>query len=71
MTSNKRPVRYEDISTTPAQVLLDLSHDQLDALIHEAERAACHADTVMHWLKGIKIEKTFREEAECRIGGEA
>jgi len=51
--------------------LLDLSHDQLDALIHEAERAACHADTVMHWLKGIKIEKTFREEAECRIGGEA
>ncbi|MBK1883773.1 hypothetical protein JIN85_15245 [Luteolibacter pohnpeiensis] len=62
-------VNYEDIEKTPAAELLELSHEQLDALIKRAERAAYRADTVVHWLRGIKVEKTFREAGNRNHGG--
>jgi len=65
----QQTVRYEDIEKTPAQELLRLEHEQLDALIKEAERAAYRADTVVYWLRGIKVEKTFREAGTRSEGG--
>ena len=62
-------VHYEDIEKTPAAELLELEHEQLDALIKGAERAAYRADTVVHWLRGIKVEKTFREAGKRPQGG--
>lgn len=61
-------IRYEDIEKTPAEQLLRLSHPEIDALVKAAERAAYRADTVVHWLRGIKVEKTFRE-AGTGVGG--
>lgn len=62
MPNDTKPIRYEDIKNTPAQALLDLSHSEIDSLIKEAERAAYQAETIVHWIKGIKVEKTFRED---------
>ncbi len=69
MDENKKPIRYADIASTPAKELLRLEHEELDALIKEAERIAYRSDTVVHWLKGIKIEKTFRENDPASQGG--
>ncbi|MBB5353702.1 uncharacterized protein YehS (DUF1456 family) [Haloferula luteola] len=55
-------IRYEDIEKIPAEQFLRLSHQELDALIKAAERAAYRADTVVHWLRGLKVEKTIRED---------
>lgn len=60
MAKKSPTVRYEDIETTSAQVLLNLRYEELNALLSEAERAANRADTIIHWLRGIKIEKSFR-----------
>lgn len=62
-------IRYEDIEKTPAEQLLRLSHPELEILIKAAERAAYRADTVVHWLRGIKVEKTFREGGADAMGG--
>jgi hypothetical protein len=62
-------IRYEDIEKTPAEQLLRLSTQELDALIKAAERAAYRADTVVHWLRGIKVEKTIREGSGIAGGG--
>lgn len=67
--NDKKPIQYEDIRNTPAQALLDLSHSEIDVLIKEAERAAYRSETIVHWLKGIKVEKTFREHDDLNEGG--
>ena len=44
-----------------ASDLLKLSHEELDALIKEAEQTMIKAHSRVCLLAGIKIEKTLRE----------
>jgi len=71
MTDLKPPIPYEDITHTPASVLLELSHEELRSQIKEAEELSEKAQTIVFWLKGISIEKTLRENPEITdIGGD-
>ena len=65
----QKPVRFKDVKTTPALRLLQLSHEEINRLIEQAEVAFDHAHSILHWLKGIKLEKTVREEMPLRNGG--
>ena len=60
MTHHSPPISYEEIERVPAAQLLELSYDELNSLIRQAERAAYQADTIVHWLRGIKVEKSYR-----------
>lgn len=62
-------IQYEDIEKTPAEQFLCLPHQELDNLIQRASRAAYRADTVVHWLRGLKIEKSLRESNRVVDGG--
>jgi len=53
-------VRYEDIESTPAEDLLKLRYCELNDLIREAERRSHRANLVLHWLRGLKVEKSLR-----------
>ena len=53
-------VCYEDIESTPAEDLLQLRYCELNDLIREAERRSHRADLVLHWLRGLKVEKSLR-----------
>lgn len=70
MTNEKHPILYENIEHTPACELLELSHDQLNKLIQEAEEKTEKAQNIVFWLKGITMEKTLRENPEATdLGG--
>ncbi len=53
-------VRYDDIEHTPADKLLKLRYVELNKLIREAERRSHRADLTLHWLRGLKVEKSLR-----------
>ena len=53
-------VRYEEIESTPAEELLKLRYCQLNELIREAEHRTHRAELVLHWLRGLKVEKSLR-----------
>ena len=53
-------VQYDDILHTPAEKLLKLRFRELNELIREAERRSHHADLILHWLRGLKVEKSLR-----------
>jgi len=70
MTYFKHPITYEDIEHTPACVLLKLSQKKLNSLIQEAEERADKAQIAVIWLKGLKMEKTLRENPDMEdLGG--
>lgn len=63
------PVRFEDVKNTKARRLLELSHRELDKLIEQADRELDRAETRAYWLRGIKLEKTLREDLASQDGG--
>lgn len=60
MNTHPPPIRFEEIERIPAARLLELSYSEINDLIRQAERSAHHADTIVHWLRGIKVEKSYR-----------
>ena len=72
MTDETPRVRFEEIPQTPASQLLKLSFVQLDKHIAIAQANVNANQTMIEWLRGIKIEKTFRENPDLvEMGGEA
>lgn len=59
-----KELRYEDIAKTPAHELLKLSYEELNAFISVARKAEEEAQSIRHWLIGIKTEKTIRESSD-------
>lgn len=61
---------YYDIEATPANKLLELPDERLNAFITEADRIRRDAETTMDWLKAIRTMKTqISRAAQSRAGG--
>ncbi len=63
------PITLEDIENLSATKLLALSFAELNALVKEAERKADKLYLIADWLRGIRTEKTFRQQTHNQEGG--
>ena len=59
--TNTPKLDYNSIEGTPANELLELSHEDLDGFIAQAKEINTNASLIVNWLTAIKFEKTVRE----------
>lgn len=72
MTDKKKPIDYETLKSTPPDVLLNLSHAELDCFIQETKLVMTNAQTIIDWLCAIRLEKIRRESGfQPAEGGKA
>ena len=60
---DKPKLDYNSIEDTPANELLELSHEELDGLIVQANEISVNASMIINWLRAIKFEKEVRDSA--------
>ena len=60
---NKPKLDYNSIEDTPANELLELSHEELDGLIVQANEISVNASMIINWLRAIKFEKEVRDSS--------
>ena len=70
MTDEKK-LDYSEIESTPANKLMELPYEELDAYIAEAKRIQHDAEAVMEWLTAIRSMKAQRAYAARNSNGDA
>lgn len=68
MTDQKK-LRYADIESTPANKLMELSYEKLDAFVAEARQIKRDAEAIIDWLTALRSMKATRSRAARGLNG--
>lgn len=68
--TDETKIDYESIEDTPADKLLELSHEALDGFIDQAREIRVNATLTYNWLTAIKFEKSVRESTDDMLKGD-
>lgn len=59
--TDRKSLDYESIRNTPPDILLNLSHAELDRFFAEAQAVMNNAQIIMDWISALRLEKIRRE----------
>lgn len=68
--THRKKIRYEDIEDTPANLLMELSYEQLDRFIAQGKQTKRDTEAIIDWLTALRSMKAQRARADRILKGD-